>query len=311
MTEQKNDNKFAQVVQRIDAHSKLLRTWELKGGVSAQVTALEIECADGQTKKMIVRQHGRVDLEHNPQIATDEFKLLSLLHSAALATPIPYYVDASCKIFSTPYIVIEYIEGETEFAPSNVPDYLFQFATHLSRIHQIDCSKLDVFFLPEQEQKYTEKLREPTTHVDESLDEERIRNVLEDAWPLPQHNAPVLLHGDFWPGNILWRDGRIVAIIDWEDAAVGDPLADLANSRLELLWVLGTEAMQSFTQCYQSMTSIDFTYLPYWDLCVALRRIDQIALWGLDAMIERAMREQHKWFVVQAFEKISNRSNII
>jgi aminoglycoside phosphotransferase (APT) family kinase protein len=40
----------------------------------------------------------------------------------------------------------------------------------------------------------------------------------------------VLLHGDFWPGNALWRDGALVAILDWEDAAIGDPLADVANA---------------------------------------------------------------------------------
>ena len=34
--------------------------------------------------------------------------------------------------------------------------------------------------------------------------------------PPVQVNRPVLLHGDFWPGNILWRDGRLVAVIDWE-----------------------------------------------------------------------------------------------
>src|SRR5215831_15391681 len=102
------DNKFAQVVQKIDPHSKLLRTWELKGGVSAQVTALEIERPDGQTQKMIVRQHGAVDLRNNPQIAADEFKLLQITQSAGLATPVPYYVDQSCDIFPNPYIVIEF-----------------------------------------------------------------------------------------------------------------------------------------------------------------------------------------------------------
>jgi aminoglycoside phosphotransferase (APT) family kinase protein len=35
-----------------------------------------------------------------------------------------------------------------------------------------------------------------------------------------------LLHGDYWPDNTLWRDGRLVCVIDWEDAALGDPLAD-------------------------------------------------------------------------------------
>src|SRR5260370_6974591 len=159
MTASKEDNKFEQVVQKMDLQSKLLRTWELKGGVSAQVTALEIERPDGHTKKMIVRQHGAVDLKHNPQIAADEFKLLQLVHSAGLAAPKPYYLDHPAKIFSPPYLVIEYIEGETAFAPSNLTDLILQLATHLSRIHTVDCSKLDVSFLPELEHRYAEKLR--------------------------------------------------------------------------------------------------------------------------------------------------------
>jgi aminoglycoside phosphotransferase (APT) family kinase protein len=305
MTEAKEDNKFEQVVQKIDPHSKLLRTWELKGGVSAQVTALETLRPDGHTQKMIVRRHGEVDLTHNPQIAADEFKLLHLVHSVGVAAPKPYYLDQSGEIFSTPYLVIEYIEGKPEFAPPHVPDLLLQLATHLSRIHQVDCSNLDVSFLPQPEKIYAETLRERPTRVDESLDEGHIRDALGAVWPLPQRNTSVLLHGDFWPGNILWKDGQLVAIIDWEDAGSGDPLADVANSRLEILWAFGIEAMQHFTQQYQSMTPIDFTNLPYWDLCAALRRVAQIAQWGLDDTTERTMRERHRWFVTQAFEKLS------
>jgi aminoglycoside phosphotransferase (APT) family kinase protein len=298
------DNKFARVAQKIDPHSKLLRTWELKGGVSAQVTALEIERPGGHTKKMIVRRHGEVDLKHNPQIAADEFKLLHFLHSVGLATPRPYYLDQSGEIFSTPYLVIEYIEGKPEFAPTNLPDLLLQLATQLSRIHQVDCLHLDLSFLPELEQRYAEKLRERPAQVDESCDEGHIRDTLEAAWPIPQRNTSVLLHGDFWPGNILWRDGQLVAILDWEDAALGDPLADLANSRLEILWAFGIDAMHSFTQQYRSMTTIDFTHLPYWDLCAALRPVSQMAQWGLDDTTERTMRERHRWFIARAFEKL-------
>jgi len=290
------------VVQKMDPQSTLLHTWKLKGGVSAQITALEIERGDGQTKKMLVRQHGEGDLKHNPHIAADEFKLLHLLHSVGVATPMPYHLDQSGEIFSTPYIVIEYIEGETEFAPSNVPNLLLQFATHLSKIHHIDGSKLDVSFLPKLEKRYAETLRERPTNVDEALDEGRIRDVLEAVWPIPQRNAEALLHGDFWPGNVLWKDGQLVAIIDWEDAALGDPLADVANSRLEILWAFGVGAMQHFTHQYQSMTTIDFTHLPYWDLCAALRPIAQMAQWGLDETTEKTMREKHRWFVTQAFK---------
>lgn len=301
----KEDTKFEQVVQKLAPQSKLLRTWELKGGVSAQMTALEALRPDGHTQKMIVRRYGDIDLKHNPQVAANEFELLHLLHSVGLATPAPYHLDQSGEIFSTPYVVLEYIEGKPEFAPSNVSDLIFQLAAHLSRIHQVDGSKPDVSFLPQQEQRYAEKLRGRPANVDESLDEGPIRDALEAVWPLPQRNTQVLLHGDFWPGNLLWRDGQLVAVIDWEDAAVGDPLADVANSRLEVLWAFGIEAMQRFTQQYEAMTTIDFTYLPYWDLCAALRPIAQIAQWGLDDATEKTMREGHRWFVTQAFEKLS------
>ena len=271
---------------------------------------------------MIVRQHGTVDIKHNPYIAADEFKLLQLLHSAGLAVPEPFYLDQSGEIFHTPYVVIEYIEGETIFAPKNVvdtpaldnvrysnasiqfgapgqrkrphtastqplslrdeepkpkvwvepvADFMLQLAMQLSRIHEVDCARLDVSFLPRHVGKVAERIGERPEMVDEAFEEGRIRDVLEGVWPLPQGNASVLLHGDFWPGNILWRDGQIVGVIDWEDAALGDPLADIANSRLELLWAFGVEAMQRFTDHYQSLADIDFANLPYWELYAALR----------------------------------------
>ena len=45
-----------------------------------------------------------------------------------------------------------------------------------------------------------------------------IRDALEAVWPLGSRNADKLMHGDYWPGNTLWKDGRLVGIIDWEDA---------------------------------------------------------------------------------------------
>jgi aminoglycoside phosphotransferase (APT) family kinase protein len=304
MREPAEYSKFEQVVQKMDPQSKLLRLWELKGGVSAQVTALEIEQSDGQTKKMIVRQHGEREFKHNPQIAADEFKLLQCLHALGIPAPLPYQLDQSGEIFPVPYLVIEYIEGETVFTPSSLHDFLFQFATHLSRIHHIDGSKPGMSFLPAIEQKQAEKLRERPAKLDESGYEGSIRDVLEAALPLPQRNASVLLHGDYWPGNLLWKDRRLVAIIDWEDAALGDPLADVANSRLEILWAFGIDAMHNFTHQYQSLTTIDFTCLPYWELYAALR-LAQFTQWGLDEDTEKNMRERHRWYVSQALDKLA------
>ena len=42
------------------------------------------------------------------------------------------------------------------------------------------------------------------------------------------------LHYDFQPTNLLVADGRIVAVLDWTNAGIGDPRADLGRARASL-----------------------------------------------------------------------------
>ncbi|MDQ4075251.1 MAG: phosphotransferase [Chloroflexota bacterium] len=305
MKESKGNKKLEQIVRRLDPHCELLRTWQLEGGVSAQVTVLEIERPNGRKEKVIVRRHGDADLKRNPNVAADEFKLLQVLQSEGLAVPKPYLVDQSGEILAAPYIVTEYLEGTTEDNPANLTDGIFQLATQLVKIHEVDGSHHDLSFLPVRSKEVAKKLSDQPERLDASLDEGRIRKVLAPAWPLSQLNQSVLLHGDFWPGNTLWKAGQLVAVIDWEDAALGDPLADLANGRLEILWAFGMDAMHEFTNRYKSMTTIDFTNLPYWDLVAALRPASRLSGWGLAEATEKRMIEAHRLFVSQAFEKLS------
>jgi aminoglycoside phosphotransferase (APT) family kinase protein len=138
MTESTADSRFQSVAHTLDPRSTLLRAWPLHGGVSAQVTALEIKRADGRIEKMVVRLYGPADFKHNPQIAADEFKLLQIVRAAGVPAPRPYAFDQSGAIFATPYIVIEYVEGTTQPAPAADP--IPQLAEHLARIHRIDAA---------------------------------------------------------------------------------------------------------------------------------------------------------------------------
>lgn len=305
MERPQGDEAFELLARKIEPESRLLRVWTLTGGVSAQVTALEIELPGRSTRNVVVRRHGDVDLAQNPHIARDEFKLLGILQAAGVPAPAPCYLDESGEYLSTPCIVVEYIDGELPFDLSDRVDVSRQFAEHLSSIHHITAANADLSFLPEQKKIITEKLTNRPARLDESLEEGRIRAVLESLWPLPRRNEPVLLHGDYWPGNTIWKDGHLTGIIDWEDARVGDPLADLGISRLEMLWAFGMDAMHNFTAHYSSMNKIDFTDLPYWDLYAALRPAFKIAEWAGNEAAERRMREEHKVFLAQAFEKLT------
>ncbi len=298
---------FARLARKMAPGSTLLRAWTLHGGVSARVTAIELRHADGQMQTLIVRQHGATDLARNPQVAADEFKLLRIVHAEGVPAPAPYYLDQSGGFFETPVVVLEYIEGETVFALADAPDLLPQFARHLAAIHRIDCASHDISFLTDQAAHWGSIIGHRPARLDDSLSEGRIRDALEAAWPWEQRNTSGLLHGDYWPGNILWRDGRLVGIVDWEDAAIGDPLADIAISRLDLLWAFGADAMQRFIREYAAVAPIDFTNLAHWDLCAALRPAGRLSDWASDRPAEARMRERHALFVAQALEHLSSR----
>jgi aminoglycoside phosphotransferase (APT) family kinase protein len=298
------------LIQRIAPQSTLLGTWELRGGVSAQLMAFVIALPTGEMKKMIVRQPGEAARQLNPRVAADEFKLLQILTSAGLPVPAPYLLDESCALLPAPYLVMDYVEGKVEVAPANLGDFLHRFAAQLAKIHRLDASAPDLAFLPKQADWVARTLREPPARAAGSSEQTRIRETLSALPHLPQ-NEPVLLHGDFWPGNILWREGQLVAVVDWENAALGDPLADLAKSRLDLLWIFGLDAMNEFTRAYESMTGFDLTNLPYWDLYAARRPAFQLAEWaavypafGRPDITEQTMREGLAWFTAQAFGKL-------
>lgn len=300
MTDLQQADAFQALVQRIYPGGALLRTWPLTGGVSAQITALEVRSPDGSTTKLIVRQHGEIDRAHNPHIARDEYRLLQIAEAHGLAAPRPYAVDDSGELFPNPALAIEFVDGETDFAPNDLGAYLDQMAVQLARIHHVMDSPA-LAFLPRQDKGYGD----PPASLDESLSEGRIRDALTSAHPIPQVNPSTLLHGDYWPGNILWQAGRLAAVIDWEDARVGDPLSDLGNARLELLWWFGPDAMEAFTHRYQATAGTDLANLPYWDLCAALRPCGKLSTWGLDPEDERRMRELHHAFVAEAVASIS------
>ena len=307
---------LAQVVQRLHSDATLGEVWALRGGISAQMTALEVRLGDGATRKLIVRCPNARTLQHNPDAAADEFRILQIVQGLGVKTQTPYLLDTSGTILPTPYLVIEYIEGAPTYAPVDVTHYAAQVATQLAKLHGIeygtDHAQIDLTFLPQQAPRLTRKLATRPALLDDALQEGRIRVALDEVWPLPARRAPALLHGDFWPGNLLWQGDELVAVIDWEDAEVGDALADVATTRLDMLWIMGADAMQTFTQTYQALTDCDFALLPYWDLLAALRPASRLDVWAADwpalgrADITAAtMRAHHRAFVEQAFALVA------
>lgn len=289
------------VAQAIARGSCVLDVRKLMGGVSAEIHALTLGLPDDSQQTVVVRRHGPRDLASNPNIAADEFRLLQTLQQAGIPVPQPILLDTSCQILPTPYLVQAFIDGAPDFAPSDLNSHIEQMAQHLARIHQVDIQAHDVSYWPHINKENEQIFSQMPDTLDASIGEHAIREVLMPSWPWEQINADMLLHEDYWPGNVLMRNGVLVAIIDWEDAKIGDPLCDLSNTRLEVLFAYGRDAMQRFTNTYlATMNDLDTANLPYWDLRAALRPAGKINEWAQSPQQAQVWRKRLKGFVQQA-----------
>ncbi len=297
------EHRIRQALPQFLPEGSLVRTWGLHGGISASMTAFEVELPGGERKRFIARQPNDWHYQHDANPSRTEFRALSALVRMEMPVQRPYFVEEPADETDRTILILEYIEGAADASPSDVDDYVEQFATTLCRIHQAPWEGTDLASLRPLPPNHPP----PSGNLDVEMREGEIRAALEALEPHIVPNAPVLSHGDYWPGNTLWRDGRLVAVIDWESARIGDPLMDLAVARLDILWVFGAEAMRRMTEVYQTCANTDLTSLPYWDLRASLRPLSEFERMapayehlGRPDITAATLMRDHKWFVEQA-----------
>ena len=258
-----------EVIGQIQPAACVSRFWRLGGGMSAEMVAIEFTARDGETGRYVIRWYDPQRFDENPPSLNQEYQLLQLLAAYHIAAPRAYLFDASLQHFPQPYLLIEFVPGEMFFKPAEPASHVAQLAHMLAAIHAINGPQRMLAFLPHMAgcAELQRERRQPLAGLDDS----HIRAALsQHLWP-NSRNHPTLLHGDFWPGNTLWLDGQLTAVIDWEDAHVGEPLSDFAKSRMEIAIIFGLEAMDHFSAQYLARHPLDLDPLPYYDLCAVLR----------------------------------------
>lgn len=264
----------------------------LTGGVSADVARVTLAVGDG-TLRIVVRRHR--DVAGKParaERATREFALLRVLHAHGVPVPKPW-------AFVPPQtLLLDWVEGD-----AGLPDVTAKgwhdtvataLATALAAIHAITGDA----GLPE-----LPLLTDPLPALCEWLPALPLRDVAATQMP-PFTGTPRLLHGDYWPGNVLWDGDGLVAVIDWEDAALGDPLTDVACARVELCCAHGEALADAFTAAYARVAALDHARLPWWDLFVSSAALQYMDQWGLAADVLAARKRATVAFQARALAQL-------
>jgi aminoglycoside phosphotransferase (APT) family kinase protein len=151
-----------------------------------------------------------------------EADITSAVHAAGLPVPA---TDGVVEVEGRPAVVMERVDGasmwtEMKASASAVPGLVEQLVD--LQVEVLAAGRLDG--VPDLVARLTGKIAEADQLP--AAEREEARSLLGS---LPAGEA--LCHGDMHPANLL-RSPRGWVIVDWFDAAVGHPTADLARSSL-------------------------------------------------------------------------------
>lgn len=172
-----------------------------------------------------------------------------------LACPIPEPVHAGrpTDVFPLVWSVYRWIDGE-EAGPDTVQDWAAfgtDLATVVRALHGIDlmgATRADDLSwyrggsLGPCDQWISGCLDDCRTTVGSELDVDYLEQLWRAALTLPEPSGPhVWLHGDLKPTNLLAREGKLHAVIDFGGLSVGFPDAEHST-----LWDLPPQARQAY-----------------------------------------------------------------
>lgn len=200
----------------------------LTGGASRQTWRFTTS-ADGVIKPYVLQL--QVEGEHSSRTNDVETQADVMTAARAAGTPVPSVVRAanSSAPLGGPYLIMEHVEGEV-IARRILRDERFAAArtrfgadcgSALASLHCVDVHGLALVTVDPLEfcRDGLDQLGEPQPALEFGLRWlERNR---------PDATGTAVVHGDFRLGNLLIDTSGLRAVLDWEIAHVGDPMADV------------------------------------------------------------------------------------
>lgn len=276
------DSNIHQLIEHHVPNAKLNVIERMTGGVSAEVYRLDLLLTDGSKVQVVLRCHGATHFGHSAEL---EFKLLEALYAAGVSVPKPLCFDASCTLLEHPFLIIDFVEGSSAINQSKVEPCIDLMVEKLILVHEVQTETMPS--LPLRVDPVPELLK----FLPQGDEWKEFRGYLSNLTNTSFVGPHILLHGDFWPSNLIWSDGQIAAILDWEDAALGDPLSDVACACLELQYIYGDEGKDTFERAYAKHQVFEKDRLALWLAYVSAASLKHMGDWGLENVRETHMRQ--------------------
>jgi len=259
----------------------------LSGGTAHNMHSFQLRYADGvrrYSEEFVIRMYPRE--EDAIDICRREFKIMKCLANAKIPVPYPHFMQLDKELFGMPFLIMDKVYGRTLTQESNdcseqeAFSYFEKFIRLLVVLHSLNIYEtgLDFMNVSPPPYGYADMCLQELERMLERVNSEYTNHVHE--WLLKERNNMscrhyVFVHGDYHPDNVIVRDGKIIALVDWEGAHVGDPVSDLGWTSF-LLKVFGEhsiweedEIRDYFLEKYQELTHISLRNLKFYEVRAA------------------------------------------
>lgn len=244
--------------------SKPRRYWRLGGGLGAATHALDLETRSGRILRLVLKR-----FDTSARFDGSEWKRLRFAAELDVPTPAPVALDQEGRWFGGPSFVMTRIPGRPDVNPANLDRWLNEIADVLLGIHHHSISGAPtVMRAPHRLESW-----KPPEGIRLSPLVERAIEQVEGHLPSAFAAKRVVSHGDFHPGNLLWRKGRLSGVVDWSAAHLMPRAYDVAYCRADLTVLLGLDAAQRFLRIYEKRFGAALDDLWVWDLMCALSAV--------------------------------------
>jgi aminoglycoside phosphotransferase (APT) family kinase protein len=184
-------------------------------------------------KEMSVRLPSAADYEL--QIEKEHQWLPKLAPNLPLSIPVPLALGRPEHGYPWKWAIYRWLEGKSaNSAPiSDLTLFAADLANFLLALHRINTAGgpkpgLHSFYRGGSLSVYDADTHRAIASLKGQIDTAAAAAVWEVALSTSWKNPPVWVHGDISAGNLLVKAGKLCAVIDFGQLAVGDPACDLA-----------------------------------------------------------------------------------
>lgn len=212
-------------------------TVELVSGGRSNLTYL---LSDAGGRRVVLRRPPLGNVLETAHDMTREWRFISALRRTPVPVPVPLALAEGPDPLGVPFYVMSHVEGlvlhdagvAAELSSASRAAAAASLIDTIAALHQVDIDEVGLGDIAKREDYVGRQLRRWKRQWDQSICTDitavdALYERLRSAVPAQQRTS--IVHGDFRLGNMMCGpDGAIRAVLDWELATLGDPLADFA-----------------------------------------------------------------------------------